>query len=669
MTEQPSDLGKDLTLAGRFLIHPDKPLPARDHAMASAYDVTDQRAPTRLLLAMVCRPGLIPRLDIIPQLSRLMRLPMITPIEAGPVVWPETGGRRFVVVFERLLDKALAGNLGTSFEALREDQVIHNVIKPIIPALKELAGRSIKHRAIRADNIFYTDNTCRSAVLGECASSPAGMSQPRLYEPIDLAMVSEFGRGQGTLPDDMYALGILIAVLLTGGDPTEGVSDEEVIAEKIKRGSYNTVIGKIQVSLRMIEPLRGLLCDDQKERWTIEELELWANGRQLSPKQPMLPAKASRAIVFNETEYLTRPGLSHAMGCNWAQAAKLVTSGELANWLRRAFGDEGSADSVEFLLNNLGDGVKAEDRLISSVLVVLEPGHPIRYRQISARIDGLSTALAVNYRDEKYRNAFFEMMEADLPQSYLTSSSGGRSERAFLTKTFDMFSYFVVRKQIGCGLERALYEGSRGWPCQSPLVADEYVCELTDLLPVLEQRARRGAAEEQLIDRHIAGFCAARSKTLAECISQLPPPGTDAGKEQKGFLSMFAEVHRISGRSARYPALTALLAAMAAPIYESYHNRIVRDRMRKAVERVGGKGDLVELFNVLSNTTAKKSDAAGFVNARKEYGNLENNITWLTEGGLSAPEYVMDKSRQAATFLSAMISSFVVLALSIVFVA
>ena len=70
-----NDQGKDLTLADRFVIHPDKPLPARDHAMAIAVEVTDRRAPTRLLLAMICRPGLIPRLDIIPQLARLMRLP------------------------------------------------------------------------------------------------------------------------------------------------------------------------------------------------------------------------------------------------------------------------------------------------------------------------------------------------------------------------------------------------------------------------------------------------------------------------------------------------------------------------------------------------------------------------------------------------------------------
>lgn len=669
MVMSSGDPEKDLILAGRFLVHPDKPLPARDNAMASAFEVTDKRAPTRLMFAMACRPGLVPRLDIIPQLARLMRLPMVAPIEAGPVNWPETGGRRFVVVFERLLDKALAGNLGTPFERLREDRIIYNVIKPILPALKELSGRSIKHRAIRADNIFYTDSTCQSAVLGECVSGPAGMAQPKLYEPIDLAMSSESGRGHGTLADDMYALGILIAVLLNGGDPTEGMSDEEVIAVKIDSGSYLSVTGNLQLSLRMIEPLRGLLCDDPSQRWTVEEVESWANGRQLSPKQPMLPTKASRAIMFSGKEYMTRPSLSHAMGCNWEQAAKLVTSGELANWLRRSFADDVSAEAVEALVNSSGDGRKDRDGLISSALAVLSPNHPFRYRNISARIDGLATTLAVEYRNEEFRNSFVEILQAGLPQKFLKSpNTGRRAECAILAQTFDMFTYFLSRQPLGNGLERALYEGNRGWPCQSPLIADDYVCELDDLLPALERKASQGSAKEQPIDRHIAGFCAARSKALAECIAQLPAPKTDEGKERMGVISIFAELHRIAGSSERYPALTALLAAMAAPVYESFYNLAVRDRIQVAVERIGGKGDILALFNVLNDKVARRSDATGFVHARNEYGRLENNIHWLTEGGLSAPDHVAGKARQTATFLSAMISSFVVLALSIVFV-
>ncbi len=669
MTENSNGPGEDLTLAGRYLIHPDKPLPAYDHATAFAVDATDQRAPTRRLTAMVCRSGLVPRLDIIPQLSRLMRLPMITPIEAGPVRWPETGGRRFVVLFERPLGDALAGKLGTKFEALREDQITHKIIKPILPALKEMGGRSIKHRAIRADNIFYKDSTCQSAVLGECASGPAGMSQPKLYEPVDAAMVLESGRGQGTLADDMYALGVTIAVLLTGGNPTEGMTDEEVVATKIRRGSYITLVGDLQLSLRMIEPLRGLLCDDPNERWTADDLELWANGRQLSPKQPMLPTKASRAIQFGDSEYLTRPSLSHAMGCRWGQAAKLITSGEVTNWLRRSFGDEESATAIEFLINSSGGGRQAEDQLISNTLAVLAPNHPIRYRQISARIDGLAAALAVNYGDEDFRASFVEMIKANLPQTFLKSAgSSGKSDRAALTKTFDMFSYFLDRRQLGNGLERALYEAIRGWPCQSPLIADDYVCELDDLLPALERVARRGSANEQLIDRHIAGFCAARSKTLAECVPQLLAPTTDLAKERLGVLAIYAEVHRITGVSQRFPALTAWLAAMATPIYEGYHNRVMRDRSQKAVDRVGSKGDLSALFAVLNDSTTRTADVAGFADARTEYGRLENNINWLMGGGLAAPDYVQAKSRQAATFLSAVISSFAVLALSIIFV-
>ena len=296
---QPDDPGQELTLGGRYRIHPDKPLPSYDSPAAVAVEASDLRSSSRRMMALVCKPGLVPRLDIIPQLSRLTRLPMINPVDTGPVIWPETGGRRFVVLFDAIAGEPLQRSLDQDFAPMREDQVFYKVIKPIVPALKELSNRSIRHRAIRVDNLYFTDATQQSAMLGECVSSPPGLCQPVIYEPIDAGMADPAGRGQGAPGDDLYALGVLIVVLLSGGNPVKGMSDEALIDTKITHGSYAALVREQRLSLRMIEPLRGLLCDEPRERWTMHELELWVGGRQLSPKQPMLPPKANRNIAFN----------------------------------------------------------------------------------------------------------------------------------------------------------------------------------------------------------------------------------------------------------------------------------------------------------------------------------------------------------------------------------
>ena len=664
---QEIDPGQELNLGGRYQINPDKPLPTHDTVCATAVEASDRRMPHRRMMALVCKPGLVPRLDIIPQLSRLNRLPIINPIDAGSVGWPESGGRRFVVLFDRPDGEPIQSTLDHEFTPLREDQVFRHVIKQVLPAFKELSSRSIKHRAIRASNVYFTDSTRQSVVLGECVSGPPGMSQPVLYEPIDSGMSDPAARGQGTLGDDLYAFGVLIAVLLTGGNPAKGMSDVEILESKISNGSYATLVGDLRLSLRMIEPLRGLLCDLPKERWTIEELELWAGGRQLSPKQPMLPIKANRMIQFKGRDYLTRASLSLAMRQDMKQATQLVACGEVSNWLRRSFGDENSADAIDKLIKNSG-GSNGESLMVANAVTILDPTHPLHYRGIAARIDGLTTMLAVNYDNAEFRTQFIEMIRAKLPQAFLQYGQVKGPDMVALMKTFEMISYFLDRPQIGSGIERAMYESNRGWPCRSPIIADDYVCELDDLLPAMERAARRGALSDKMVDRHIAAFCAAKSKYLVETVEQCLGPTTDAVREHVGVLKLYAEVQRLSARSQKFPALTAWLAAKMTPVIESFHNRQVSERIRKRVDRVGAQGDPMALLEILDNLDEIQADKIGFAKAKREYGALENSIAWLSDGGMASPEYLAPRRSQAATFVSAVLSGLTVVAMTILYV-
>jgi hypothetical protein len=385
-----------ILLGGRYQVHPDKPLPELDSPMAHAVEVTDQRAGARRMFALICRPDLMPRLDIIPPLSRLVRMPMLVPVDAGVVPWPESGGRRFVIVFENMVGERVLPTSGEPITPLRDDALARNIVAPLVPLLKEMNGRLICHRAIRADNLFYADPSKRSVVLGECVSAPPGISQPVLYETVPAAMANPEGRGGRQPADDLYAFGVTLVVLLCGGDPVAGLSDEEIIESKIILGSYSALLRQTRVSLKLMEPLRGLLCDDPAERWTTTDIELWLEGRQLSPKQPALPDKAPRSITFAGREYWTKPSLAYAMGRNWDEAGKIIVSGELEGWIRRSHSDDDLAEGVSMAASS-GSAGSGEDRLISRTLMLLDPDMPIRYRDFSASPDGLAQAFAIGY--------------------------------------------------------------------------------------------------------------------------------------------------------------------------------------------------------------------------------------------------------------------------------
>src|SRR3546814_2332099 len=125
------------------------------------------------------------------------------------------------------------------------------------------------------------------------------MAPPAIYEPIDSAMAVPEGRGYGGPEDDYYALGVLVLVLLCGGNPVPGLSEHELVEAKISKGSYAALVGETRLSLPMVEVLRGLLCDDPEERWRHDDLQLWLSGRHLSPKQALLPPQAARLYPFD----------------------------------------------------------------------------------------------------------------------------------------------------------------------------------------------------------------------------------------------------------------------------------------------------------------------------------------------------------------------------------
>src|SRR3546814_7561845 len=65
------------------------------------------------------------------------------------------------------------------------------------------------------------------------------------------------GRGYGGPEDDYYALGVLVLVLLCGGNPVPGLSEHELVEAKISKGSYAALVGETRLSLPMVEVLRS----------------------------------------------------------------------------------------------------------------------------------------------------------------------------------------------------------------------------------------------------------------------------------------------------------------------------------------------------------------------------------------------------------------------------
>ena len=652
-------------------IHPDVPLPHLDSPHAKAFNARDKRSPDRPMYVLLCHRRLPPRLDLVRGLSRMETAALIRPQAWGVVEWPQDGREYQMIAFDQPGGPRVVLEGPEGEPALRDDDIVRNVVPVLAGLLKELKGRMISHRAIRASNLFYADKSRTEVVLGECVSEPSGYSQPLVYETLEAGMADPSGRGSGYPGDDIYALGVLLLALLGGVEPCSEMSDEEIIDNKIRLGSYATMVRDIKVSISLMEPLRGMLCDSLPHRWTASDLENWVSGQRQSTKPHSAPQKMARPYEFNGLEYWHPSTLANAMARNWDAAVASHPASPLITWLRKAYGDSSQrnafADKVQYVVASANKGEDAGDRVLANLLAVLDPGAPLRFRRLSAQPEALGQFLAIDFDDQSKIKDFTAAIRARLPGVWLELQPVARPEFVPLKKSIELTQFFIDREGMGFGLERCLYELNPAWPCQSPLLDRSLVVRIDQLVPALERLAAQEEQSVVPIDAHIAAFCAAHIKDLPKSVfSDLMEP-EESVAHRLAVLALLARAQD-AGRADNAPHLCRWMLRCLSPVITEFHNRPYRQKLGERLQALAERGRLDPMHRIASNAEARRRDSLGFERACVLFERSKREIDWLHEGGLTGADQVRKGSEQAALLVSSVISGTALLGLTLVMV-
>ncbi|PKU26453.1 hypothetical protein CWS72_00990 [Telmatospirillum siberiense] len=635
----------------RYQIYPGTPLLDLATPSAQAYHAEDRRDPKKSLFALIARPGHPVRIDAMRALKGSEGPGLMTMVEWGVMHWPLLNRKVMAVVYERPAGGRVMASITSEFKALEESELIRKAVTPIFEALKVLRSHNVTHRAIRPTNMFWATAEKDRIVLGDCVTVLPAFEQPVLIETVESGMCNPAGRGPGSYTDDLYSLGASLAVLVQGRNPVGHLDDDAVLRRKIVQGSFATLIGEGRMSLQTSEILRGTLCDDPLERWTLESLELWLSGRRLSPLLAKFEKRAARALPFAGREYSTARELAVAFCKNWDAVAPVILDGRLELWLRRSLDAKDKADAVSGVLRDAVMTVNekrtaAFDLMVAKTCMLLDGRAPIRYKSVAAMPDGIGGLLAVAMVEGTEVKFIVETIVREAPKGYFETREAYSPENSIMATLYRDQKGFLERASIGNGIERVLYELNESMPCMSPFTVEDYVLDIRDLLPALNAAAKKVDAKTWPIDRHVAAFIGARANfDMERQMGDLTLPDPD--RSVMGMLNLLALIQWRLGQGG-LQGLATWVGTLLQPAINSYHSRERRAHIEKEIPRLAREGSLVELSRLLDAPEERAQDAHGFAEARATWASAQREIKDIEEGRVNNTKAIRFAQQLAA---------------------
>lgn len=235
---------------------------------------------------------------------------------------------------------------------------IQNVIIPSInEGLHELHRSGIIHCDIKPSNLFYADGGQR-IVIGDCGISGYINSNGKLidsvrgtpeYAPRVRALLWSASMSPAY---DYGSFGLVLCRAILGHSIFRGMSVEEISV-----AWENGLELPSQISGRLGVLIRGLLIEDEDQRWGYSQVKRWCEGEYMRPTDRNIYARAKKAslkrpFIFGRFEDQTilvssLHQLAQAIRTHWMQALHIVKRRELIDFVRQF--DSALADKVSEL--------------------------------------------------------------------------------------------------------------------------------------------------------------------------------------------------------------------------------------------------------------------------------------------------------------------------------
>jgi hypothetical protein len=608
-------------VAGRYLIDPSRPLPDCGGQLAFAASETGRPAS---LMAVLSRPDALPRSALLSRLTGIAIPGLLGPLGHGPVKLPEPG---YAVISPAPPGRSLAATLRPWPDAA----LLALVLRPAGQVLDALQARGATHRAIRPDNVFQAAPN-QPVVLGAAWAAPAASRQPALFEPPYVAICPPAARGEGTIADDVYALGVLLVTLALGRAPMEGLDETEIIRRKLDLGSFAAIVGEARLPSAVGELARSMLAEDPEHRPAPALLadQSAARARRVAARPPRL---AQRSLEVAGQSAWNLRGLAATLAASPAQGVRLLRGGMVEYWLRRTLGDTNAATRVEELVRQRAadaapDDPRADAMLLMRVIAVVDPLAPLCWRGILLWPDALGPAIAAASGTPELLAGLEDLVQNEAIAAW-AAMRAERIDPVRLRGEARQFRAWLRLRGPSGGIGRLAHALNPAMPCRGALLAGAWVSELRELLPALEAAAAREPAGP-VLDLATAAFIAARSAERLDAELSAYDPADPAALARLELDTLARLQQRL--HPGPLPALAARVAASCAALVAQRRHRPGRAALQARLDEVARTGDLVAMLRLLDDPAGTAADEGGAARAAAAAARIDAELAAIAAG-------------------------------------
>ncbi len=617
--------GSTIKFNDNITIHLDKTLPDYDCGEIKAFQAVGSRKIPENLIALACEPGLIPRWHSASIYAGIINPNAAKLVATGASYVPSAKKEKFFVIYENNWGARLLPHSSKLSYGIKQDQITDYFLPAIVSLLKDFSDKGFIHGGLRIENL-YSGNTknLKNFILGDSLTAPPSYLQPSLYEPIERGMADPIARGMGHFVDDVYSLGVLITIMIRHNDPLQGLSPDQILEEKIEKGSYAALTGKDRFTGAILELLRGMLHDEKSQRWTIEEVANWLDGQRINPRQPLKRKKSSRVFHLEGIRH-TRPEiLARELVHHPSAIVHNIEDEKLELWIKRSLEDKEVVERFEQALISASDaGINDAYpyRLVSRLSIAFDPPAPIRYKELSFFPDGFGTALSKAFTDGTDLNQFAEVLEQGLIMFWLNAQSDKTIDYGSVATRFESCRGFLKNKLLGFGLERCLYVLNSEAACLSSKLDKYYVKSPEELVIALEKLCKDKQIKDLMLDRHSIAFLSAKdSRILDNFLIELNSP--------ESYKNILGNIWAITNIQKRYelppfPHIATHIVNMMGPVLERFHDRNLRKRMQSEFDKIKKSGELSRVTAILENPEIIETDSKNFYKNMARFRSLE----------------------------------------------